>query len=153
MARYVEFYGSYDVRRSMKLCEYLQFLLRGVSCKKSQRCFIFKWITQFCFAVHQRTVRWKVLVMEILGSLFIFEKNIITISRESKWQILRFMCLCEYKNTEMATWFWDLTEEQAWRAKEHQQMQEKHQEMHFLTMSKFFLALGILPKVFLQDYQ
>lgn len=73
----------------MKLCEYLQAIPPERDChdlgrEKSQRLFVFICMTQFCFAVHQRTVRWNVLVMEILGSLLAFEKNIITSSRESK---------------------------------------------------------------------
>lgn len=73
----------------MKLCEYLQTIPPERDChdlghEKCKRCFVFKCITQFWFAAHQRTVRWNVLVMEMLGSLLIFEKNIITSSRESK---------------------------------------------------------------------
>lgn len=63
------------LKRSMKQNKYLQINPSERDChnlghEKFQR-FFFKCMAQLCFAPYQRTVRWNVLVMEILSSLFI----------------------------------------------------------------------------------
>jgi len=73
----------------MKLSEYLQKIpverdCHDLGCVKSQRCFVFKGMTQFYFSPHQKTIRWDVLAIETLASLLIFENNIVINSRESK---------------------------------------------------------------------
>lgn len=84
--------------------------------------------------------------MEIVGSLFLFERNIITSSREPKWQILRFMHLYGGKKPE---WQCDVGILQKNKHEEQRSTDRcRKSTKKCLTTFTFILALGTLPNLF-----